>query len=389
MRRFVAGVLGVALAASGAGCSRRALRPGEARLELDHGASALVADRGSRLVRTTSGRTLHRGARVRVLTGSALLRLPSDSAIEMRPTAEIRLEGGPVLVSGDILVTAPSRALSVDAGEGSADVTGAARIRRVLGLAVESYRGTTTVRSAERSLDVKAPRQAAVAALGVLPTQADPIAYDDRDSWDRRYLADAIELGSRLAAPARALAQSLRPGEGRTVGFYRQLLPALDQQPLDESLLGAVPGRRPDEGLVGASLTVAGHQGSFADRWRAVFGFRSQGAQWGLVALDQEVTDADGVTATLSDALNRAQLDFASPPAPTPTGSAPSNPGASPAPTTTTSTTAPRRPTTTTTTTAPSGPVPTPPATGTPLDPITQPIVQPVVDTLNGLLGGG
>ena len=377
-------------------CSHHKLQAGEARLEISKGGSALVADRGGRLVRTTSTKTLHRGARIKVVDGSATVTLADGSSIEMRPAAELHLDQRPLLLAGDVLVTAGSHgALTVDAGDGSADVAGVGRLTRGLGLDIDSYRQVTTLGSAGRTLDVRAPRHAALAALGVLPNGADPIAYDSADpaGWDQRYLGSAIELGRRLSEPVRALAQSLRPGEGRTVGFYRQLLPALDDQPVDDGLLSAVPDRRPDEGLVGAAIALASKQGAFASRWQAVFGFRAQGAQWGLVALDQDVSDADGLSKTVLEALNRAPVDFAAGPASaTPSSSTPVAP-ASPGPSgnTTTTTTAPPRGGGggTTTTTRPAGPVPTPPPTGTPIDPVVQPVVQPVVDTLNGLLGTG
>jgi hypothetical protein len=393
MKRSAA--LAVACALFGlSACSHHKLQAGEARLELSRGGSALVADRGGKLVRTTSAKTLHRGARIKVVSGSASVRLADGSSIEMQPAAEVHLDARPLLVSGDVLVTAGSRGpLTVDAGDGSAEVAGVGRLTRGFGLDIESYRRVTTLHSAGRDLAIKAPRHAALAALGVLPNSADPISYDEADAagWDQRYLGSAIDLGRRLSEPVRAFSQSLRPGEGRTVGFYRQLLPALDQQPLDDGLLAAVPQRRPDEGLVGAAVALASKQGSFADRWQAVFGFRAQGAQWGLVALDQDVSDADGLSKTVLAALNRAPVDFASTSA-TPGTATPIAPASRPTGTTTTTTTPPSQGGgggTTTTTTQPSGPVPTPPPTGTPLDPLTQPIVQPVVDTLNGLLGGG
>lgn len=392
MRRFATLAAGLALVGFSAGCSSHTLHAGEARLDLSRGSAALVGEQGRQLARTTSGRTLHRGARIKVLQGSALVHLPGGASIELRPASELHLDARPTLIAGDALATSgPKGPLTVDASEGSAQVTGVGRLTQVLGLDVEAYRGNTTIDSAGRSLPVKAPRHASVAAIGVLPATADPIAYDEHDAWDQRFLADAIDLGRRLSEPARAFGQSLRPNEGRTVGFYRQLMPQLDKQPLDDGLLDAVPGRRPEEGLVGAALALASKQGPFAARWRAVFGFRAEGAQWGLVALDQNVTDADGVSKTVTAALNRAPVDFAAGGAggggqPSGAGTSTSGSGGgapSPGPSSGGGSGGGGGGGTTTTTTPPNGPVPPPPATGTPADPI----VQSAVDTLDGLLG--
>ena len=49
--------------------------------------------------------------------------------------------------------------------------------------------------------------------------------------WDRRYLGDAIDLGDELQARSDGFTAQLATGEGHTAGFYRQLMPALENQP--------------------------------------------------------------------------------------------------------------------------------------------------------------
>src|SRR5207302_6199860 len=129
------------------------------------------------------------------------------------------------------LVTAGRRPLRVAAGGASADVDGAAHLSRALTVSAASYRGAVTLRSAGRDLVVRAPRQASVAALGVLPARSTPIAYDPDFAWDRRYLAAAVELGDELTNPVEPFTRSLLPGEGHSPGFFRLLLPALERQP--------------------------------------------------------------------------------------------------------------------------------------------------------------
>jgi hypothetical protein len=360
-----------ALLGLGAGCSRTPLQPGEARLTV-HGRALLDGRRFS------GTRTLHRGQSVSLATGSAVMDLPDGAQLELRPGTAVSLRAQPTLDEGDLLVTSGRRPLGVSTGGASVDVDGVARISRALTVSAASYRGVATLRSAGRDLQVHSPRQASMAALGVLPPRPAPIFYDPGSAWDRRFLGDAVALGDSLANPVEPFTRSLPRGEGHSPGFFRVLLPALDRQPeFGAGLLD--PQRSPGETLVGAVIALAAKDGSFADRWRRAFQFRGEGAHWGLVAYDQSVTSADGVVKTLSEALDRAPLDFAAPAASAPT-------------TTTTAAPAPRIGSTTTTTVAvgggsqpprPSGPVQPPPSTGTPLDPV----VQPLVDTINGLLG--
>ena len=373
MRRVVAIGTAAALLGLGAGCSRTPLQPGEARLTVN--GRALLDGR-----RFSGTRTLHRGQSVSLATGSALMNLPGDGRLELRPGSTVSLRSEPTLDDGDLLVTASRRPLRVSTGGASADVYGAAHLSRALTVSAASYRGSVTLRSAGRDLVVRAPRQASVAALGVLPPRPAPIAYDPDFLWDRRFLGDAVALGDALTNPVEPFTRSLPRGEGHTPGFFRVLLPGLERQPdFGAGLLD--PQRSPGETLVGAVIALAARAGTFSERWRRAFQFRDEGAHWGLVAYDQSVTTADGVVKTLSEALDRAPLDFAAPAA------------AQGTTTTTTTAPAPRTTSTTTTTVAAAGgggpsppsrgPVPPPPTTGTPLDPV----VEPLVDTINGLLG--
>ena len=160
------------------------------------------------------------------------------------------------------------------------------------------------------------------------------MTFSASDPWDQRYLGDAIDLGDELQARSQGFTAQLASGEGHTAGFYRQLLPALENQPaFSQSLLQ--PDAAPGETLVGASIAVQGKNGSFLDRWRSVFGFHDQGARWGLVALDQHVTRGP-LLSEVDDALGRRSVGTTSaagaPGAtpPSPLGAPPSS-GTSPA----------------------------------------------------------
>jgi len=375
---------------------------------------AEVASAGGSAHPVDGSRTLHAGDRVKVDAGKAVIRLSGDRQVELRTGSEVSLgpsgplsgasgPSGPLsgasgpsgaglqpsLVAGDLLVTAPGSgaAASVTATVADSVVSvsgGSAHLTRGSAATVASYDAQVTVASAGRSLKVPPLRQVAVPAAGLLPGKPSPLIFKVGDSWDQRFLGDAIDLGNQLVARSRGFTAQLGPDEGHTAGFYRQILPALANEPsFDVATLGA--DRSPGEALVGLAIAVAATRGGFADREAAVFAFHDDGAAWGLVALDQGVTRAP-LLSGVDEAIGRGPLSVAegrppasasasgrSRPRAAPTTPAPSGGGsiASPAPSV-----APSSPTASTG----GGPL----NTGTPLDNT----VNSLVTVLSGLLGG-
>jgi len=310
MRRFGAVVVVVAavvaLGAGLTGCSSRALGPGEARLTISSG-RAEVTSTDNRWQSAHSDQRLHRNDRVRVLSGLSVVHLSSDRTVELRSGSELQVAPQPALMKGDVLATAKSTLLTVTAGNADAGVRdGAAHVTRGLGVIAASYAGDLAVRSAGRDMTVPALRQAAVPGPGLLPPTASPLDYRADNPWDRRYLGDAIDLGDELQARSDGFTAQLGPDEGHTAGFYRLLLPRLENEPaFTQSLLQ--PDMAPGETLVGAAIALEGTNGNFLDRWKSVFDFRGQGARWGLVALDQRVTRAP-LLSSVDDALGRRSV---------------------------------------------------------------------------------
>jgi hypothetical protein len=335
---------------------------------------------------------LARGDRVRVLgaDGQATLTMAAGIRLELRRGSHVTVGPVPTLTGGDLLVTTEARPVTVSAntlavrvGDGTA-----ARLSRALAFDAAAYRGTVTLSSAGRTVALPALRQATVPGTGLVPDAPVPLRYRESDQWDRRYLLDAMQLGDALEGLSRGITGQLPAGAGRTAGFYRVVLPALDgqaqftQQLLDTDVSVAPTGER----LVGAAIAVKGRRGDFASRWRATFSFRQQGAAWGLVALDQRVRDASGLVGTVDDALARlvggpGSGQVAGPASAT-TTTATTSPSQSPSPTTT----SPSRSPGATTTTRPSSPA-TVPAPQTGVGPVDQ-LVDPTVSTVNGLLSG-
>lgn len=403
MRHLLASVVVTLVIAAVAGCSEGEVGATEAAVEIAEGSRVLVAERGDDLTLAEGARTLHFGADVKVLAGSATIALADGSRLEVRDHSEIRINRTIELVAADVLVTSGRGPVAVAAAGSEFTVDGVAQLSRDFAVSASSYRGSVTVRSAARGLRIPALREANVASPGVVPTEPRPLHYDATDPWDRRFLAEAIELGEQLEAKSRGFTESIRPGEGRTAGFYRVLLPALERESqFDESLL--TPDLTPGKALVGATIALNGRTGSFAERWAAVFGFYNEGAQWGLVALDQQVTDASGLVQSVNAAIGRQSFAFApaaaAPPpvAPPPVETAAPPLVEVPAP-------APERPrapaspaATTPPTTRPDQPliaVPSVPPLLAPPDPnnpppgLLEPLLTTVTNTLEGLLGGG
>ncbi|MCA1845587.1 MAG: hypothetical protein LC792_20820, partial [Actinobacteria bacterium] len=318
-----------------ASCSRR---PSQAvgRLNVTGRAQVDTAESGKQTV--THSRTLRNGETVSLLDGSGTLSLGSGRQLELRKGTVVRLaiqkgstgksEPRGELVSGDVLLLSTGDAATLVAGETTVQVTGIARISRGLAVVVAVYQGSAGVDSAGNPTTVAALRQVTVPAPG-LPSRRTPLVFTPADSWDQRYLGDAIDLGNQLVARSRGFSAQLSPGDGTTVDFYRRILPDLAKQPFDASLLDA--NRMPGETLVGAAITLGGTRGDFRNRWESVFGFHDEGAPWGLVALAQGV-DRGPLLATVDAAIGRVPGLAAQPATPAPSPSPGSGGTVTPAP---------------------------------------------------------
>ena len=314
---------------------------------------------------TTGEHRLAVGDTATVTAGRATLTLPRRGLLELRAgktNSVVKVAATPVLVDGDGLLEAGS----VEAGVATVTAPGVVRVRRSSGVTVGVYRGDTTIEALGVQLVTPALRQVAVSDTGALPRQPVPLVYDrvHPDPWDVRELGDAIDLGTQLDRRSRALTTELSPPV-TTAALLTSIVPQLRTIPtFGDSFVDRT--RSVGETLVGASITLAA-SGDFARRWNDSFTFRQQGADWGLVALEQQASRS-AVIGVLDSALERT---------PAPFGPAPS---ARPTTTTTTTTTAPARPgpsTTTTTTPQPPPSVTIPPTTVPP----------PLDQLLGGILG--
>jgi hypothetical protein len=187
------------------------------------------------------------------------------------------------------------------------------------------------------------------------------------DSWDRRFLGDAMELGETLRSLSSAFSGTAPAGFSGDALAVAALLPGLADERALPVRLAESPNRPAGEVLVGAAIAMLAGGGSFDDRWDAVFEFRGDGAEWGIVALDRRVGGNALLTAVRQAVNANAAPEVALPPATTvpPATTTPPPPGS------TTSTSPP-------TTDAPPGPSPTTPPPTTPPPTVPTPTLPPV-----------
>jgi hypothetical protein len=312
-----AGVVAVAMHEPGLG-------PGEARLHTDGVANVLSPNGEQKPVRGTV--RVHSGDVVEALKGDMKLDLSDGSTVEGRPALDthsaaaqntkVKIAQPVEVLAGDALVTT-SKGTDVDAAgnrvhlERATDGQTAARITR--GLAVEAgvYHGQATLDSAGQQRTIVALRQFDVATLGRPSPGARPLQVNGGDPWDRRFLGEAMDLSDTLGGIASSYSQTLTVGEGRTVGFYRNLLPSLSgQADFSTQLLDDKRMSDPGNTLIGAAIASLGNRNGFDQRWNNVFSFRDAGAGWGLVAMDQGVASGPLLQA-VEAALNGSPFPFA------------------------------------------------------------------------------
>jgi len=352
--------------------------------------------------RLTSGDVVRAGEEVRVDEGGVVLDLAEGGTLEGRaghgdtPATRVVVEAQPELVSGELLVLGDP-GLSVDAA-GTVVAVGeegsAAKLARGLAVTAGAYEGGREIDSAGQQRSVPALRQLGIATLGRPPGSPEPIELSPADAWDRRFLGGAIDLGRRLDSLSTAFTFQTSAGAARSAGVFRAVLPAAADEADLPGLLRTEPDRPAGEVLVGLTMVTLAGGGSFVDRWRAVFDFREEGADWGVVALDQDL-EADAVLAAVQGAVGRADAtpDVALTPPTTPPRTTPTTPGTT-APPPTTPTSAP--PTTPPPTTPPPTdptvptipPLPPPPDDEVPDSglPLLDDAIQPIEDLLSGLL---
>ena len=310
----------VALAAlllAPAACSDDGPGQGEARLEVVDG--RVVVERADGDRETVDDATnVGPGDRVTVQEGVATMRMAGGTVLELREgladgeagddraAADTAVVMGtrPVLEAGDLLVSTEG-SFGVEADGTDVEVTeGSARVTRALGMSVAAYDADVALDSAGVQAEVPALRQMVVPDLGRPARDLRPITPNRDDTWDLRLLGAAMALGDRLDNFADGFTPTIPPGEGRTAGFFKLVYAGLEDEPdFVDQLLQPYRDNEPGDTLIGAAIADLGERGDFDERWQEVFDFHDDGAEWGIVALDQAVR-SDPLLGSIEDALD-------------------------------------------------------------------------------------
>ena len=287
---------------------RNKVEEGTARLEPSGLVEVSVA--GAPFVRAQHGRTLRAQDQVRVIDGRAVLDLPK-SKVELRAGSVLTVNGDvPVALSlndGDLLVeSGRGETVAVDGGTALVKVAGSAKVRRGVSLAAGVYTGTVRFERNDQGLNVSQYRQAAVVGTGILPPAAEPLSLSPGDEWDRRMLGPVMALDEQLNLITKAFEADAPASVGPET--YKEWVPRAAALPLTSEMLA---GRAVGENLIGVTL-VALDKGDFTSRFQAIFGFRAEGASWGLVAADRAI-NPNPVLGDLEAALGKAHPGLALP----------------------------------------------------------------------------
>jgi hypothetical protein len=281
---------------------RNKVQAGTARLEPNGLVEVSVG--GAPFVRASHGRTLRAKDQVRVIDGRAVLELANKSKVELRAGSVLTVNGNvqPALSldDGDLLVeTGRGDTVQVDGGTALMKVAGAAKLHRGVSLAAGVYTGTARLERNDQGLTVPQYRQAAVVGTGILPPAAEPLSLAPSDEWDRRMLGPVMALDEQLTLITQAFEADAPAAVGPDT--YKDWVPRAATLPLTAELLA---GRAVGENLIGVTL-VALDKGDFTSRFQAIFGFRAEGASWGLVAADRAI-NPNPVLSDLEVALGKA-----------------------------------------------------------------------------------
>ncbi|HTC80525.1 MAG TPA: hypothetical protein VK848_03245, partial [Acidimicrobiia bacterium] len=281
---------------------RNKVKEGTARL--DSSGLVEVSIGGSPFVRASHGRTLGAKDQVRVVDGQAVLALPHNSKVELRAGSALTVNGAAEpeisLDAGDLLVeTGRGDTVTVDGGTSLVAVAGSAKLRRGVPPAAGVYEGTARLQRNEQGLTIPQYRQAAVVGTGILPPVPGPLSLSPTDESDRRMLGPVMALDEQLTLFAHSFEAEAPASPG--ADFYKSISPTVASLPITPDLLG---GRAPGENLIGLTLVGLDTKGDFLDRFQRIFGFRAQGASWGLVAADRAI-NPNPVLTDLEEAMGK------------------------------------------------------------------------------------
>ena len=301
-RSLVAVLFVVSLAA--AGCSSDdELGAGDAAT-VGPGSVAEYAVGDGQWVQREAGEVIPDGAQVRAVDDELRLTF-RDGSVRLSPGAvatvtpeRITLERGEVLIDSDGALGATLDDTTLD---------GAARYRLSSGLAarVGVYRGQVAVQRPAQQRTVRALRELDIADFR-LAASPRPLQYREADPWDRELLADAIAFDGEAARLSRGLDLELGTS-AQPASFYRQFAAPRVVSVLSSVAAVASRGRfgPPSDVLLTVFVAKAAPGDALPAVVRRVTGLRSDGARWGLIAVELKVA-SERVVAAIDRLGNRS-----------------------------------------------------------------------------------
>ena len=240
--------------------------PGDAAVTVHRGTPVAAADA---LLRAGDTLTVQRGlAALRTSLGTIYATGGSVIAIT---------SGAPRVTRGDVLVQGKEMVVGMRAA--SATINGISRVRQGLTLEVDVYRGGAVVRTATDTVGVQRLRRAVVSGNGASLVTIAPLVLNSADKWDRRFLGTAMELDAALSARSRGLTMQVADDGDAVVNKVVAATGFSDLTLLRNEPVG--------EFVVAAELARAAHLGE--QGVLAALKLRSEGASWGLIAIEQGV----------------------------------------------------------------------------------------------------
>lgn len=247
------------------------------------------------------GAVVSAGEEVRTLAG-AVLRLEQENGpeVELAPESRVRvLSGGAVeVVSGNVLGVARGGAPVVLESQGvtARGRAGALRLDRSLSMRIGVYSGAAALASLQGGTDV--PRLREVVVVGrTLPRSVEPLSISPLDRWDRRFLADALDVDRELRSLARGFDAQYASAAG-SASFFGDFVPVRSLSFVEPYVDGA---RASDVlvGLVVAALIRQEEGESLAGAFSEGMDMRLRGASWGLIAHERGLDLEDLLTLVL------------------------------------------------------------------------------------------
>lgn len=284
---LLAVLLTLALLAAGCTSGGGALEAGEAAT-LTAGPADVSIDSGEWATRE-SGDTIPAGARVRASAVEVVMDLRGGTSRLAPGSMAVVGEDDIEILAGELLVETAG-AISARWADTEVVADGVARLTGGLSARIAVYRGVATVQRPAQQRELAALRELDLSAFR-LAGVSDPLRYSEADVWDQELVGDAIAFDGEAARVARGLDVEFGSAPRRP-RFYREfagrsLIPVL------ESAATKTRGRRfgpPSDVLLTVFIArAADASDALTQTVRTIAGLRSDGARWGLIAMEFDV----------------------------------------------------------------------------------------------------